>query len=139
MPPSGATTATTPRTTWDDFAACRDVDPNIFFGRPDKYGVDRHDPAELALAKSICDRCAVAGDCLAYALDRGADVYGIWGGSTQEDRRRLVRRIPRVKCPICASRDLISYPIVQVCGSCGNSWPTARPAAVVQPTATVAA
>lgn len=129
MPQPGATTATTPATTWEHFAACRDVDPDIFFGRPDKYGVDRHHPAELALAKRFCDQCPVAGDCLAYALDNGPDVYGIWGGSTKEDRQRLVRRIPRVKCPMCSSKDLIKYATVQVCGACGNSWPTARPAA----------
>src|SRR5882724_12268304 len=105
MPLSGA--ATTP-TTWEDLSACRDADPNIFFGRPDKYGVDRHDPTELATAKSICDRCLVAGDCLAYALDRGPDVYGVWGGSTKEDRSRLVRRIPRVKCPMCSSKVLVN-------------------------------
>lgn len=143
MPKTGAATAATRAATteWQSRAVCRkfNVDPDIFFGRPDKYGTDRHAPAELAYAKSVCGLCDAAGDCLAAALDGGPDVYGVWGGSTREDRERLRRGIPRVKCPMCASKNLIDNRAVhlQVCGSCGNSWPTARPTQTVD-TAVVA-
>jgi WhiB family redox-sensing transcriptional regulator len=115
------------RKMWPERAACRDTDPDIFFGRPDKYGVDRHDPDELVRATRLCAGCPVREECLADALDRGADVEGIWGGCTKKDRERLVRRIARVKCPICSCTMLLAHDGWQACGGCGHSWPTARP------------
>jgi WhiB family redox-sensing transcriptional regulator len=42
-------------------------------------------------AKAICKGCPVRAACLQMALD--ADIqYGIWGGLTEHERRRLSQR-----------------------------------------------
>jgi WhiB family redox-sensing transcriptional regulator len=46
-------------------------------------------------AKSVCARCPVRAECLAYALDNGLD-HGIFGGATEAERRAVRRaRTPR--------------------------------------------
>jgi WhiB family redox-sensing transcriptional regulator len=66
---------------WQGQALCTQVDNDIFF--PDKGGSTRE-------AKSICGGCPVISDCLAYAL-RHDERWGIWGGKSERDRRRLRR------------------------------------------------
>jgi WhiB family redox-sensing transcriptional regulator len=66
---------------WTDRAACRGTDTEIFF------------PAnadEEAEALSICATCPVRAQCLDYAV-RNRETYGIWGGTTPEQRRRMRR------------------------------------------------
>jgi WhiB family redox-sensing transcriptional regulator len=41
-------------------------------------------------AKRICNECPVRQECLDYSL-RGAEKFGVWGGLTERDRRRLKR------------------------------------------------
>ena len=66
---------------WVVFSACRDKDPDLFF--PDA----RSDTKE---ALAICASCPVRVDCLEYAIE--TDVrFGVWGGLTDKQRRRLVR------------------------------------------------
>jgi WhiB family transcriptional regulator, redox-sensing transcriptional regulator len=48
---------------------------------------------QIEQAKAICRRCAVAQDCLEWALKTGQDA-GVWGGLS-EDERRVLRRRPR--------------------------------------------
>ena len=69
---------------WRRRAACarRGVDPELFF--PEKGG--RVEPA-----KRICARCPVRDDCLADAIAT-RDEFGIRGGTTPGERRRLWRR-----------------------------------------------
>ena len=67
---------------WAAYASCRTADPDLFFPSD---GVD----AEPALR--ICRGCAVRQDCLAWAIDYRIR-YGVWGGTTERDRRRLHRR-----------------------------------------------
>jgi WhiB family redox-sensing transcriptional regulator len=40
------------------------------------------------IAKAICDLCAVRGQCLKFALQRG-EAHGIWGGTSESERRVL--------------------------------------------------
>lgn len=42
-----------------------------------------------ARAKAICQVCPVEKDCVDYALDI-REPYGIWGGTTESDRRALI-------------------------------------------------
>ena len=123
---------------WQDLAFCRSSPTARFFGIPDRYGVDRHDPADLEEAKADCAMCDVREECLSQALDDGPDVYGVWGGTTKAEREKLHRFIRRTKCPICASGVLRSYLALQVCGSCGHSWQTVRPGQVREKTVLVA-
>jgi WhiB family transcriptional regulator, redox-sensing transcriptional regulator len=67
-----------------DRAACRDVDPELFF--PIGAGPAAH--AQVHAAKSVCRRCEVREPCLDWAITTGQD-EGVWGGLEPADRRRL--------------------------------------------------
>jgi WhiB family redox-sensing transcriptional regulator len=67
---------------WADGGNCAGVDPEIFFPH-------RGDSADLA--RAVCRGCPVASECLSYAIDTDQR-FGIWGGLTPAQRRRLVRR-----------------------------------------------
>lgn len=58
-----------------------DADDEMFF--PGKGG-------SVVAAKSVCRECPVAAECLQYALDHD-ERFGIWGGYTERERRRLKR------------------------------------------------
>jgi WhiB family redox-sensing transcriptional regulator len=70
--------------TWADRANCRGVDPDLFF--PDRGEPTRH-------AKEVCRGCEVRDECLGYALASGQK-FGIWGGTSERERRLLRRRLP---------------------------------------------
>lgn len=76
-------------TDFRDRAACRDVDPELFFplgdGGPAQARVDA--------AKAVCRRCPVRLSCLDLAMSTGQD-EGVWGGLDPRERRRL-RRVRR--------------------------------------------
>jgi WhiB family redox-sensing transcriptional regulator len=78
---------------WQEFAACRTVDPELF--HPDS---GRHDMA--ARAKQVCKRCPVLDACHAHALgDDGCrpERYGVWGGMTEDQRATVFRRRARAR------------------------------------------
>ena len=62
-------------------ANCMGVDPDIFF--PERGQSTRE-------AKEVCRGCVVREDCLEYALANG-EKFGIWGGMSERERRRLRR------------------------------------------------
>ena len=64
---------------WQDKALCAEVDPEMFY--PEKGGSTRE-------AKAVCRSCEVRAECLEYALDH-AEAFGIWGGMSERERRRL--------------------------------------------------
>lgn len=76
---------------WRHRAACRDVDPDFFF----PVGSTGPALAQIQAAKAICGTCAVQEDCLEWSLVTGQDA-GIWGGSTEEERREMRRARTRV-------------------------------------------
>lgn len=41
--------------------------------------------------KALCGRCPVKDDCLDFAL-ANREHYGIWGGTSERERRRIRRR-----------------------------------------------
>lgn len=49
-----------------------------------------------AEAKSICDTCPIKDACLAHALEE-KERFGMWGGTTPIERRRVERRERRRK------------------------------------------
>jgi WhiB family redox-sensing transcriptional regulator len=75
------------RPDWQNEAACRDVDPELFFPEGDI----RSARAQVKPAKLICRGCPVSAACLNWALDSGQQA-GIWGGLTEDERNRLHRR-----------------------------------------------
>jgi len=67
---------------WRQRAACRGVDPDIFYPVSDE---------EAEESKAICAECPVRQPCLEYALaNRERD--GVWGGATERERRRIIRQ-----------------------------------------------
>lgn len=66
---------------WMSDSLCAQIDPEMFF--PEKGGSTRE-------AKRICLRCDVRSECLDYAL-RTEERFGIWGGLSERERRRLKR------------------------------------------------
>ncbi|GAA4473180.1 hypothetical protein GCM10023094_06420 [Rhodococcus olei] len=68
---------------WQDRALCAQTDPEAFF--PEKGGSTRE-------AKRICLGCEVRDECLEYALAND-ERFGIWGGLSERERRRLKRGI----------------------------------------------
>ena len=67
---------------WQDEANCLGVDPDLFF--PERGASTRE-------AKEVCRGCVVRLDCLEYALVNG-EKFGIWGGMSERERRRLRRQ-----------------------------------------------
>ena len=67
---------------WQERALCAQTDPEAFF--PEKGGSTRE-------AKRICTGCEVRAECLEYALAHD-ERFGIWGGLSERERRRLKRR-----------------------------------------------
>jgi WhiB family redox-sensing transcriptional regulator len=70
-------------------AACKDADPDLFFGPDAEFVTARK--MRVAEATAVCGRCLVRLECLAYALDTGQD-YGIWGGADEDERRAMLRQ-----------------------------------------------
>lgn len=72
---------------WRTRAACLGLDPEIFFPISSTGPVAY---AELQHARQICSTCPVRQACLNWAITIGAD-YGVWGGHSEDERRRLRR------------------------------------------------
>ena len=68
---------------WQERALCAQTDPEAFF--PEKGGSTRE-------AKKVCTGCEVRGECLDYALAHD-ERFGIWGGLSERERRKLKRRV----------------------------------------------
>ncbi len=73
-----------PESSWWLDAECRGVDPEVFHPDPEIEGSD-------AEAKAICQGCVAQEPCLEYAL-AVREKQGVWGGLTEIERRRMVRR-----------------------------------------------
>lgn len=75
---------------WRHRAACRGVDPELFYPAADSGPVFE---AQVAEAKTVCAGCLVRAQCLVFAL--AALPYGIAGGLTPAERRRHRTSRPR--------------------------------------------
>jgi WhiB family redox-sensing transcriptional regulator len=71
---------------WRSQGACLSADPDLFF----PISTTGSAAAQVAEAKAVCARCAVRTQCAGYALEH-LDVQGIWGGTTDDERRKLRR------------------------------------------------
>ncbi len=67
---------------WQSDSLCAQTDPEAFF--PEKGGSTRD-------AKRICGSCEVRNRCLEYALAHD-ERFGIWGGLSERERRKLRKR-----------------------------------------------
>ena len=69
-------------TEWMARGKCQEVAPDLFF-TSDGMGV--------LVAQKICAECPVSSACLEYALENHID-HGVWGGCSERERRRILRR-----------------------------------------------
>lgn len=65
---------------WADRAACAGIDLDYMFTE----GTAAHQAAK------VCTGCPVKTECLEYALVNRMD-YGVWGGLTARQRRKLLK------------------------------------------------
>lgn len=66
---------------WMAEGLCSDKPPSLFFPS-DGVGVE--------VAKRICAECPVKDPCREYALENRID-HGVWGGTSERERRRILR------------------------------------------------
>lgn len=71
-----------PSMSWRDRGRCRGLDPDIFYPPEEDDGLE---------AKEICAHCSVREICLEHAITHREKI-GVWGGLTERERRRLIRR-----------------------------------------------
>src|SRR5215475_344149 len=92
-------------THWRCRSACMSVDPELFFPLSSVGPAAR----QLYKAKSVCTQCPVRAECLDFALAT-RQVHGVWGGTSEDERRRILTRIDRqrsarrAKVPVAAGR-----------------------------------
>ena len=87
-------------TDWTARAACKGTDPDELFVQG----------AAQNRAKLICRGCPVRTECLADALDNRIE-FGVWGGMTEEERRRLLRRNRRAGVPVHSHGPAVPVPV----------------------------
>lgn len=79
---------------WQDRAACRTRDKELFFGPSDDGSVPRSraEQKRIERAQKVCRECPVRLDCLNHAM-MYPELWGIWGGMTQQARALLRNKV----------------------------------------------
>lgn len=67
---------------FDGRALCAETDPELFFPEVGENTTS-------VKARQVCNRCEVKAECLAWALKN--PVAGVWGGTTERERRNMTR------------------------------------------------
>lgn len=67
---------------WAASAACKGLDSAIFYPATDE---------EAETAKVVCGACPVQEVCLEHAIEH-REHNGVWGGATERERQRIIRR-----------------------------------------------
>lgn len=88
--------------TWQHYARCIEIDPELFYAET---------TGEIRNAKAFCETCPVIEQCLDAALYFEAtltrqDIFGVRGGKSASQRKELIRKQGlNVKvCRICNNR-----------------------------------
>ena len=71
---------------WMLEGACSSMDSDLFF----PIGSSMKAMKQANEAKAICLECPVVNECLDYAIRTNQD-SGIWGGTTEEERKSIRR------------------------------------------------
>lgn len=69
---------------WRSNAACHDVEPELFF----PIGTTGGAFEQIEAAKRVCRGCDAQQECLEFALATNQE-SGVWGGTTEDERRKL--------------------------------------------------
>ena len=78
---------------WVSRSACRGLDTTIFYPATDEEADD---------AKAVCGQCPVQEECLEHAIGH-REHNGVWGGATERERQRIIRRRRRLRAMSAAS------------------------------------
>lgn len=99
-----------PDTRWHEFAACSDVDSEVFFpSREPEKG------ASYVEAARHCESCPVRRRCLTEAMKMWPDeIYGMWGGFTPRQLRRLRRSLPHAKKKLAMAERNFPHLVVDI-------------------------
>lgn len=71
-------------TTWQEQAACRDADPELFYHPEGETGFMK--AQRISDARAVCAECPVLEICRANTLH---EEYGIWGGLSEDERAAI--------------------------------------------------
>lgn len=84
---------------WPERAACKQADPDLFFATGRFSGnVGRTNCEKTEAARTFCERCPVIDACIEHAL--AYENYGVWGNTTEEERREMRRGLGMTVQPI---------------------------------------
>lgn len=87
---------------WQELAACKGMDAALFYPQVSDtdMGIGTESQRKYREGQEVCCSCPVQVQCLQYALDRD-EKWGLWGGLTPRDRRRVKEGQPTVRkiCP----------------------------------------
>ena len=78
-------------------ASCQTTDADLFF----PVGTAGGAIEQIEAAKLVCNACPVRVECLTFALRTNQEA-GIWGGTSEDERRKLRKRWRRKRK--CRSR-----------------------------------
>ncbi|MGW2180468.1 WhiB family transcriptional regulator [Streptomyces sp. NPDC001732] len=81
---------------WQAEATCRGMDSSVFFSPPGERGRARRRREDEA--RAICESCPVSDPCGRFAL-ASRQRYGVWGGSTEAERRGDIASLFREAVP----------------------------------------
>jgi WhiB family transcriptional regulator, redox-sensing transcriptional regulator len=84
---------------WRNEAVCKDTDPELFF----PVGTTGQALLQIDRAKEVCGECPVKVRCLDFAIETNQD-SGIWGGTSEEERRNIRRQIAARKRALAVAR-----------------------------------
>lgn len=87
---------------WRDVALCRDTDPDLFF----PIGTTGLAIEQITAAKVVCESCPSKEPCLQFAIENNQD-SGVWGGTSEEERRELRRVWVRERKRVAAETNAI--------------------------------
>lgn len=73
---------------WSE-AVCATENPDTFFPEGNRTTV----ALLTERAKMLCSACPIASECLDVALK--SDTWGIWGGTTQKERKSMLLKMRR--------------------------------------------
>ena len=94
--------------TWMLRAVCRGANPGEFFPS---------EGAGVAAAQRVCATCPVAVECLEYAMVNRIE-QGVWGGTSERQRRDLRRRVRRQSRTIAESCEPETVHLTSQCRPC---------------------
>ncbi len=91
------------------FCSTAQANPDIFY-----------EEGNEETAKAFCYQCPVINTCREWAVEN--DEFGVWGGTSEGDRRAARRGGQRASCPLCGGPDLLQDGDLQLCLACGSTW-----------------